>query len=79
MDRIDAHRITELLIEFFETGNSETDSVAKYILHSAADYTTYWKDEIDRIQSGPDWTGIRVVEAEIICHTLRTLSEKSQS
>lgn len=70
------HIILELLIEYFDIGNTETDSVAKMILQSSHDYTSYWQDEVRKFQSGTDWTGIRAAEAELISSALRTLLEE---
>ncbi len=76
MDQIDTKRVIELLIEYFETGNKETDTVAKLILQSSPDYRTHWQEEVQRIQSGIDWTGIRAVEADILVSALQQLQEK---
>lgn len=76
MDHIDSDRIMILLIEYFEAGNKESDSVAKKILQSSPDYATFWQSEVDRIQQGTQWTGLRAVEAEIISSVLRRKIEE---
>ncbi len=75
MDQIDTGRVIELLIEYFEAGNRETDTLAKMILQSSSDYKTYWQEEIQRIHSGIDWTGIRAVEADILIYALQHLHQ----
>ena len=78
MDQINSEELIELLIEYFETGNRETDTVAKMILQSSSEYTTYWQREISRIQTGIEWTGIRAVEADILINALRELIERTK-
>lgn len=73
MNHIDSKRLIALLIDYFETGNTETDTMAKMILKSSPDYNDYWKSEVERIQAGIHWTGIRAVEAEMLSHALREL------
>ena len=73
MDQIDTQQVIELLIDYFGTGNKETDAVAKLILQSSPDYTSTWQNDIQRIQKGIDWTGIRAVEADIILFALQQL------
>jgi hypothetical protein len=59
-------RTLTTLIDFFETGNNESDAAAKAVLTSAGNYDEYWSPEIEKFQKSIDWTGLRGPEAEIL-------------
>lgn len=75
MKNNDSDKVLQLLIEYFETGNTQTDAVAKIILQSSSEYKEYWSEKLDQFQNGIEWTGIRTVEAEILTTALRQLQK----
>ena len=75
MDTFQARRLLQVMIEYFETGNQATDSVAKMILSSDFEYSDFWQQEMKDLKSGVEWTGIRAVEAEILVAGLRYIDK----
>lgn len=75
MDRDTALHLLQTLIDYFEAGNKETDSVAKDILDFDADFKEKWAEEIRRLLSSGDWSGLRAPEAEIIAAALHHLQQ----
>jgi len=61
------------MIDYFEAGNRETDRAAKDILESDFEFKTFWEEEIERLQQGEEWTGLRAPEAELVVEALRRL------
>lgn len=76
MDRKTALALLDTLIDYFQTGNQETDAVAKAIVRADFDREQYWDREISRYLAGPDWSGIRSPEAEIIAAALSELKKQ---
>jgi len=68
-------RTLTTLIDFFETGNNESDAAAKAVLTSDNNYDEYWRPEIEKFQKSIDWTGLRGPEAEILVSRLRQAAE----
>jgi hypothetical protein len=68
MNKSEVQRALQTLITYFETGNKETDAVAKDIFASDA---YYWQAVVERFRQGTDWTGIRAPEAEMLAFALR--------
>lgn len=75
MDRIDSLRLLQTMIDYFETGNQQTDAVAKAILASDLEFDAKWQTEIKRLRNSTDWTGLRAPEAEILAAALHLLRE----
>jgi len=73
MDTNRARRLLQVMIEYFETGNKTTDSVAKSILESDFEYSDFWQEEVKNLKSGVDWSGVRAVEADILAAGLRCI------
>lgn len=71
MDTDSARHLLQVMIEYFETGNKTTDSVAKSILEYDFEYSDFWQEEIKKLKSGVEWSGIRAVEADILVAGLR--------
>ena len=75
MDTTSARRLLQVMIEFFETGNQTTDSVAKLILESDFEDSDFWQQEVKKFKSGTEWSGVRAAEAEILVLALRHIRE----
>jgi len=73
MERKEALHLLQAMIDYFEAGNQETDTAAKAILESDFEYRQHWRETIDELRTGPDWTGLRAPEAEIVALGLRRL------
>jgi hypothetical protein len=71
MDIMEIQRVLATLIDYFESGNSESDAAAKNILASSGEFDEYWQAEIERFQRSVEWTGLRGQEAEILATRLR--------
>ena len=76
MEKITPEHLLQLLIEYFETGNKETDAVAKAIVSSDVEFTDIWQEEMRRYRQGTDWTGIRAVEAEVLTFILQKMKTR---
>jgi hypothetical protein len=68
-------RALTTLIDFFETGNNESDAAAKAVLASDSNYEEYWSPEIEKFQKSIEWTGLRGPEAEILVSRLRQAAQ----
>jgi hypothetical protein len=68
-------RTLTTLIDFFETGNNESDAAARAVLVSDSNYDEYWCPEIEKFLKSIDWTGLRGPEAEILAGRLRKAAE----
>jgi hypothetical protein len=75
MDTTNARRLLQVMIEFFETGNQTTDSVAKLILESDFEDSDFWQQEVKKLKSGTEWSGVRAAEADILVLALRHIRE----
>jgi len=75
MDRDTALHLLQTLIDYFEAGNKETDHVAKDILAYDFEFQEKWSEEIKRLLSGGDWSGLRAPESEIIAIALHHLQQ----
>ncbi|MBW2466146.1 MAG: hypothetical protein JRF02_02505 [Deltaproteobacteria bacterium] len=75
MDRTVANYLLQAMIDFFEAGNKQTDSVAKAIIESDFDYLDRWKIEIKRLKDEGEWSGLRAPEADIVIAALRAIQE----
>lgn len=73
MEKVDSLHLLQTMIDYFETGNQQTDAVAKAILESDIAYNEKWEAEIRRFRNSTAWTGIRSPEAEILTAALRFL------
>jgi hypothetical protein len=71
MDIMEIQRVLATLVDYFESGNSESDAAAKNILASSGEFDEYWQAEIERFQRSVEWTGLRGQEAEILATRLR--------
>jgi len=81
MEKYDILGLLQTMIDFFESGNQQTDTVAKAIFESDTAYNTKWTAEIKRYQAGTEWTGLRAPEAELLAkalHFIRRLLEKPE-
>lgn len=76
MGKITAEHILQLLIEYFEAGNKETDAAAKAIIETDCDYSAIWQEEMKRYRQGGEWTGIRAVEAEMLAAALQNIKTR---
>jgi len=79
MDKTAALRILQTLIEYFETGNNETDRAAKNIIEWDFEYLADWQVEIKRLNEAGEWAGLRAPEADIIVSALRTVQRELKS
>jgi hypothetical protein len=75
MDTTSARRLLQVMIEFFETGNQTTDSVAKLILESDFEDSDFWQQEVKKLKSETEWSGVRAAEADILVLALRHIRE----
>jgi hypothetical protein len=75
MEKTEALHLLQTMIDYFEAGNQETDAAAKAILESDFDRRDHWREEIDRLHHGMEWTGLRAPEAEIVGRVLRYLQQ----
>lgn len=75
MDIVEIQRTLATLIEYFESGNRESDAAAKNILASSSEFDEYWQTEIERFQRSAEWTGLRGQEAEILATRLRQAAD----
>ncbi|MCK9294510.1 MAG: hypothetical protein M0P70_05455 [Desulfobulbaceae bacterium] len=76
MEKITAHHVLQLLIEYFAAGNKETDAAAKAIIEWDSEYRAIWQGEMQRYREGTDWTGIRAVEAEMLAAALQEIKTR---
>jgi hypothetical protein len=76
MDKIAAHNLLQALIDYFETGNQETDPAAKAIIESDFENLADWRKEIKRLQISGEWSGLRAPEAEILASALRFIQQQ---
>ena len=73
MDKNTALHVLQMLIEYFEAGNKETDAAAKAIIEWDCDYSEYWEEKMSQHRRSGDWTGIRSPEAELMALALRDI------
>lgn len=73
MDTRTALRLLQTMIDYFETGNQESDGAAKAIIESDFQSVQDWRAEIDRRREQGEWTGLRAPEAEMIAAALRLI------
>lgn len=66
--------VLHLLIDYFESGNTETDAAAKAVIESDMDGREIWSEVIRQYRQGAEWTGLRAPEAEILANALREIS-----
>ncbi len=71
MDAREIHQALTTLIDYFEAGNSESDTAAKAVLIADSSYDDYWQPEIEKFRKSADWTGLRGPEAELLASRLR--------
>ncbi len=71
MDAPNIQQVLMTLIDYFETGNAETDAAAKAVLATDSKYDEYWLPEIEKFQKSVEWTGLRGPEAELLACGLR--------
>lgn len=71
MDTREVERALNTLIDYFESGNKESDGAAKAVLAADGDYQEYWRAEIETFRQSAEWTGLRGPEAEILANRLR--------
>ncbi len=69
-------RLLDTLATYLETGNAETDNVAKMVLAADVEYNEYWRPEVERFRRNGDWTGIRAPEAEMMALLLREVARR---
>ncbi|WP_419176164.1 hypothetical protein [Desulfosediminicola sp.] len=69
-------KVLDMLISFFETGNTVTDSAAKAIFMEDGEYDEYWQGVVDEFRQSVDWTGVRAPESEFLSFCLRNLRDK---
>jgi IMP cyclohydrolase len=75
MDTREIQRALTTLIDFFDTGNNESDAAAKAVLVADSEYDEYWRPEIERFRKSVEWTGLRGPEAEMLVSRLRQAVE----
>ena len=75
MDSTTATHLLQVMIEYFEAGNQQTDAVAKSIIESDFEYLENWQAEIRRCKAEGEWTGLRAPEAEILASALGTVQK----
>jgi len=73
MDRTAALHLLQFIIDYFESGNRQTDGVAKNIIESDLEYLENWQAEIRSSRARGEWTGLRAPEADIVAAALRTV------
>ncbi|RJX33628.1 MAG: hypothetical protein C4531_05260 [Desulfurivibrio sp.] len=72
MEKISAEHVLELLIEYFEAGNKQTDAVAKDIIETDFEYNEIWQEELRRfMKGGGGWSRIRAPQAELLAGALQ--------
>jgi len=64
------------MIDYFESGNKETDRAAKAILEWDDEHLKDWQAEIKRLRDEGEWTGIRAPEADIVAGALRSIQQQ---
>lgn len=79
MKTTDLQKVLDMLIGFFETGNTITDSAAKAIFMEDGEYDAYWQGVIDEFRQSLDWTGVRAPESEYLSLCLRSLRDRIDS
>ena len=75
IDRTAALHLLQVMIDYFETGNKQTDSAAKAIIESDFEYLDGWQTEIRRLKAEGDWSGVRAPEADIVARNLHVIQE----
>ena len=75
MDRTAALHLLQVVIDYFEAGNKQTDSAAKAIIESDFEYFDGWQAEIRRFKAEGEWTGVRAPEADIVARNLHAIQE----
>ena len=75
MDRTAALHLLQVMIDFFETGNKQTDSAAKAIIESDFEYLDGWQSEIRLLKAEGEWSGVRAPEADIVARKLHAIQE----
>ena len=75
MDKAAALHLLQVMIDYFEAGNKQTDSAAKAIIESDFDYLDTWQAEIRRLKAEGEWSGVRAPEADIVARSLHTIQE----
>jgi hypothetical protein len=58
MEKTEALRLLQSMIDYFEAGNQETDAAAKDILESDIDYRDHWRQAGEELRQGTEWTGL---------------------
>lgn len=76
MDKTTALRMLQTLIDYFESGNSETDRAAKNIIEWDFEHLAERKKELNILCESGEWTGIRAPEADIIVSALHFIQEE---
>ena len=75
MNKLESIQLLQTMIDFFETGNQQTDAVAKTILESDVEYKTKWEAKIKGFRNGTEWTGLRSPEAEYLAAALHSIQQ----
>jgi len=76
MDNTAARGLLQTMIDYFESGNKETDRAAKAILEWDDEHLKDWQAEIKRLRDEGEWTGIRAPEADIVAGALRSIQQQ---
>lgn len=76
MNRTNALHFLQTMIDYFETGNKETDGTAKAIIEWDFEYLPVWQTKIKRLREAGDWTGLRAPEADIVTEALRFIKQE---
>lgn len=73
MEQPRALQLLQVMIDYFEAGNQESDRLAKAILESDLEYDRRWRPELHTLLAGVEWTGLRAPEADLVAAALRLL------
>ena len=76
MDRKAALHLLQIMIDFFEAGNQQTDGAAKAIIESDFECLDQWHVEMKRRKDEGEWTGLRAPEAEIVAAALHVIQKE---
>ena len=76
MEKISPEHVLQLLIEYFEAGNKQTDAAAKDIIETDFEYEEIWQAEMKRFMKGGGWTRIRAPQAEMLAGALQQIKTR---
>lgn len=73
MDTISARQLVQTMVDYFESGNKETDRAAKQIIEWDSENLAAWRTEMQRLREAGEWSGLRAPEADIVAAALRLI------